>query len=540
MIDNLDMYIKADEVESFKTLRIGANPENTKFFLYPDPLTTYTGTPDISFVTRIWIAPSYIVTHGCVLNCKQDNNGWSEGEGLGSVKMKDYVDSYGTVVKSYAKGERSVAFGGGTALGDFSFCEGDHTYTFGTHSHAEGDYSTAKAYCSHAEGEQCLAEGQSSHAEGRISHAKGRFSHAEGHSYALGQGSHSENRGSALGDDSHAEGYARAEGNYSHAEGYDTKAGGKASHAEGYNARAEGDYSHAEGQSTTAEGEYSHAEGKYSQATGNYSHSEGGSAIGDYSHTEGDTVAKNTYEHAQGTCNISHTGDADADKTIHSVGIGYVDLSNFDGENEDTIIEVYKNAHEIMKNGDHYFGDGKLYKGNYGDSTKEELATKGYVKLSGRTLTVGETAITIPSNAGSGSGGSTNVSLEGNVLTVGDTSLIIRGGWSKYTTLETLLQFEDSKPNKYSHPDGYDKYYYITINENSGSRLFDFRGINAYVMVDAQALNLEDTIIYMDDVNACFIDPNFGATFYEVGNVPTSGGVAIKIENDIVYYAKHK
>ena len=107
-----------------------------------------------------------------------------------------------------------------------------------------------------------------------------------------------------------------ASGNYSHAEGYNTTASGVASHAEGYTTKASDNYSHAEGAHASASGYCSHAEGCY-------------------------TKALNFYEHAEGTYNVSNTGDTEDSQTRHSVGIG---TSPFD----------YKNAHEIMVNGDHY------------------------------------------------------------------------------------------------------------------------------------------------------------------------------------------
>ena len=96
------------------------------------------------------------------------------------------------------------------------------------------------------------------------------------------------------------------------------------------NNQAAGDCAHAEGGDTKAQGDRSHAEGTTTTAAGYASHSEGSW-----------TVANNESEHAEGAYNKSNTGGADSGKTLHSVGIGTADNSR-------------KNAHEIMRNGDHY------------------------------------------------------------------------------------------------------------------------------------------------------------------------------------------
>lgn len=136
-------------------------------------------------------------------------------------------------------------------------------------------------------------------------------------------------------------------GNYSFAEGHNTSATGESSHAEGEDTEAEGVCSHAEGYGSmvitddTVEhsGDYAHAEGMRTTALGSGSHSEGL-----YTHTN------NPGEHAEGRGNISNKNSdtfGDARNTIHSVGIGGTEVGTF------------KNAHEIMQNGDHYvFGIG--------------------------------------------------------------------------------------------------------------------------------------------------------------------------------------
>lgn len=65
------------------------------------------------------------------------------------------------------------------------------------------------------------------------------------------------------------------------------------------------------------------------------------------------TTTTNLGEHAEGSFNISHTHASNSSKqTIHSVGIG-------NAEN------VRGNAHEIMANGDHYLGHGKVFLREY-------------------------------------------------------------------------------------------------------------------------------------------------------------------------------
>ena len=85
-----------------------------------------------------------------------------------------------------------------------------------------------------------------------------------------------------------------------------------------------------------------HAEGMGTQA-GYAAHAEGinTKAMTECSHAEGrNTITTNPDEHAQGRHNKSNTGETDADKTIHSIGVGT-------GDNR-------KNAVEVMANGDTY------------------------------------------------------------------------------------------------------------------------------------------------------------------------------------------
>ena len=64
------------------------------------------------------------------------------------------------------------------------------------------------------------------------------------------------------------------------------------------------------------------------------------------------TITRNVGENANGTFNVSNTGNTDDLKTIHYIGIGTKD--------------VRKNAQEVMVNGDHYiYGIGSYDGTNY-------------------------------------------------------------------------------------------------------------------------------------------------------------------------------
>lgn len=206
--------------------------------------------------------------------------------------------------------------------------------------------------------------------------SSGEASHTEGiGSVATGYASHSEGYGCVADEDySHAEGkYTKASGSKSHAEGYKTIASSEFSHAEGSESIADAEYAHAEGDRTNANGLASHAEGICTIAKGAYSHAEGAgtNTIGQDSHAEGTcTITNNQAEHSEGMYNVSHTDVVTSNthkKTRHSVGIG-------------TSTSARKNAHEIMENGDHYFGGGKLYKGEFGTDSKREI-DKYYRKI---------------------------------------------------------------------------------------------------------------------------------------------------------------
>ncbi len=180
-------------------------------------------------------------------------------------------------------------------------------------------FNIAYGKCSHSEGDGTIAVGDFSHSEGQYTVSSGNCAHSEGYKTISG-------------------------GSYTHSEGFGTECYGASSHSEG-NFTVSYNGSHAEGDHTTASNSGSHAEGYYTKTGGNYSHAEGGH-----------TTTENYYEHAQGIYNVSNTSKFDYDMTIHSVGIG-------------TSEDDRKNAHEIMKNGDHYiYGIGGYDGANYSEA----------------------------------------------------------------------------------------------------------------------------------------------------------------------------
>ena len=242
--------------------------------------------------------------------------------------------------------------------GTNAHCEGRATVASGNRSHAEGYMTKAFGTNAHVEGNACKTMSNNSHAEGDSTKASNTAAHAEGNgTTASGASSHSEGSSTtASGASSHAEGSSTtSSGQYSHAEGYNTVASGYHSHAEGSGTTASGgseNYpsSHAEGLGTVASSGASHAEGYYATAAAFGSHAEG-------CYTQ--TTSGNNYEHAQGKYNSSRTGSTDADKTIHSIGIGTGNTAR-------------KNAVEVMLNGDVYIDR----VGNYnGSGTVKSLQT---------------------------------------------------------------------------------------------------------------------------------------------------------------------
>lgn len=146
---------------------------------------------------------------------------------------------------------------------------------------------------------------------------------------------------------------------------------------------ASGRYAHAEGNYTRAPGKFSHSEGSNTQANGDWgSHAEGWStqANGESSHTEGfSTIATNPSEHAEGFYNLSNIN------TLHSVGIG---RRTGTGPND---IER-KNAHEIMRNGNHYiYGIGGYNGKNYTEAkTLQTVITELTTQIQTLQTTINE------------------------------------------------------------------------------------------------------------------------------------------------------
>ena len=126
--------------------------------------------------------------------------------------------------------------------------------------------------------------------------------------------------------------------------GQNNKASGNYSSADGANNTASGDYSSVRGLNNTASGSASSAEGANNTSAGQNAHTEGASNTNNApaGHVEGyKNTAQNDSEHAEGRYNASHSGDTDAQRTRHSIGIGLNDSGR-------------KNAVEVMENGDKY------------------------------------------------------------------------------------------------------------------------------------------------------------------------------------------
>ena len=191
-------------------------------------------------------------------------------------------------------------------------------------------------------------------------------------------------------------------GENSVAEGVGNTASGIASHAEGGYATASGNASHAEGASTTASGNSSHAEGEGTKAIGGASHVEGSraTASGFVSHAEGDrTIAQNRAEHAQGLFNVSHTGDTDAEKTIHSIGIG--------------TINSRANAVEVMR-------DGKVFVYGLGGYDGTNPTGSGVKDL---VTAIGSGGGGQPDRIVSPNGGTVVSAVDGGTATISSTSI---------------------------------------------------------------------------------------------------------------------
>lgn len=138
-------------------------------------------------------------------------------------------------------------------------------------------------------------------------------------------------------------------GSHAHAEGSYTQATNSCSHAEGQNTIASGYCSHAEGDNCVADGNFgSHAEGYY-------------------------TIAASSFCHAEGSYNVCNNN------SIHMVGIG-------------TKKDDRKNAHEIMRNGDHYiFGIGGYDGKNYSEAkTLQTVITELTIQIETLQNTINE------------------------------------------------------------------------------------------------------------------------------------------------------
>lgn len=333
------------------------------------------------------------------------------------------------------------AFAGGT----LSFIVGRNVSN-GVASHTEGIGSVATGYGAHVEGKYCVADSDFAHAEGRETKASGSKSHAEGYETI-------------------------ASSACSHAEGYETIAGAEYAHAEGDRSKAKGIASHAEGLSSVASGAYSHAEGDGSAAYGADSHAEGTS-----------TRTNNAGEHAEGTYNASHTGSLGSEMTIHSVGIG---TSNTDR----------KNAHEIMKDGTHYLGDGDIYacQQSQTDKTGKKIVP---VSLSSRTLNVNGSTVDIPD---------VSYTPSSRTLSVGDNDVVIPsssggGGWSVYNT-EALLRGIGFQTNTIGEtPTEVCDFY---INAEDGNRVIDLRVFTNPCEMDVllKGRTAFETVIYFKGID---------------------------------------
>ena len=235
------------------------------------------------------------------------------------------------------------------------------------------------------------------------------------------------------GNSINALGYVYDATKFSFATGLNTTASGNYSHAEGSGSEATNEFSHAEGNGVHATGPASHAEGSVTWANGNNSHAEGIGTIanGWCSHTEGDgteTSETNFCEHAEGRFNASHTGETDAQKTRHSIGIGS-DPSH------------RANAFEVMANGDVYINGVGGYDGTNPASaqtvsqaipTKTSDLTNDSGYITGYTLPIASTSGLGGVKIGNGleidSTGVVNVVGKQDVLTAGNNIEITSGG----------------------------------------------------------------------------------------------------------------
>lgn len=254
---------------------------------------------------------------------------------------------------------------------------------------------------------ECISSGNNSVSEGYNTYAVGAGSHAEGiQTFAWGPNSHAEGNGTI------------AKGNSSHVEGQYTIAYGNSSHAEGQGSMASVYDVSVNGTTLTKNGESFYVgqilrveNGSGEEYTREFMRVvsvpssgtcvvnsvpnwwTGGTLLkvnscsyGDNSHTEGwNTIALNTYEHAEGSYNKSNQTSntfGNAGNTTFSHGIG-----NYSNR---------KNAIEIMENGDAYlYGVGGYDGTNYASATtlQNAITNAGSTKLDIATYEVDEEVI---------------------------------------------------------------------------------------------------------------------------------------------------
>lgn len=338
----------------------------------------------------------------------------------------------GSHAEGYAcrAGDFAHAEGYFTAASQVAHAEGYFTNALGWASHAEGSNTIVEAYESHVEGYYNKVDGGTSSGN----HAEGYYNRLR----SIGSGNHVEGYYNILdsGQANHIEGWNNAAGGQEtgmHVEGVQNGAKGYGAHAEGCNSSPYS-YSVKVASLVTLDGAYVNMDltegidlvevgdivqdnnlrpiasvnsitntettkrvqllvimsqkydGEYNTiAAGNLTMKRGGVALQSGAHAEGcscralgwashaegfRTTARNHGEHAEGVCNISHTGDDLADQTIHSVGRGDYDSA--------TREYTSGNAHEIMKNGDHWMGRARMMKGEYGDEDAFDMIPRVY------------------------------------------------------------------------------------------------------------------------------------------------------------------
>lgn len=293
-------------------------------------LTQYPGYPQLDILCKE--NGRHTLTYPCTLAISKDV--------LWSITMDFKALRSVSVGSGKALAQSSLAFGVGTASGEYSMAGGFYSEATAQGSVAFGSNTKSTAYDSIVGGYQSEATGDYSVAFGGKTKASGFASNAEGRETK------------ASGAYSHAEGYGTtASGQDSHAAGRGTTASGSESHAEGHSTKATSNRAHAEGYSTTASGADSHAEGNTSTASGTASHAEGGA------------TAASSFQHAQGKYNVVDS----ASKYADIVGWG---TSNSDKKN----IEATTITGDKKMKGDVYVGANDDSSGGIRLSTPDVLA----------------------------------------------------------------------------------------------------------------------------------------------------------------------